>query len=162
MRKIFGNPQPGDVVALKDFKDRFLGSAMFNPHSQIVARRFSRRKQELNGDFFSRRISQAVELRRRRLPEETLTRLVWSESDGLPGLIVDRYADYLVVQTLTIAMECRLPIILNVLEDLLSPAGLLSGMIHPCWRQKVFPPPSGWHEDSNRNLLPHAAAACNS
>lgn len=48
----FGNPQPGDVVALKDFKDRFLGSAMFNPHSQIVARRFSRRKQELNGDFF--------------------------------------------------------------------------------------------------------------
>lgn len=162
VRKIFGNPQPGDVVALKDFKDRFLGSAMFNPHSQIVARRFSRRKQELNGDFFSRRISQAVELRRRRLPEETLTRLVWSESDGLPGLIVDRYADYLVVQTLTIAMECRLPIILNVLEDLLSPAGLLSGMIHPCWRQKVFPPPSGWHEDSNRNLLPHAAAACNS
>ena len=114
VRKVFGNPQPGDVVALKDFKDRFLGSAMFNPHSQIVARRFSRRKQELNGDFFSRRISQAVELR-----------LVWSESDGLPGLIVDRYADYLVVQTLTIAMECRLPIILNVLEDLLSPRGII-------------------------------------
>ena len=124
VRKIFGNPQPGDVVALKDFKDRFLGSAMFNPHSQIVARRFSRRKQELNGDFFSRRISQAVELRRR-LPEETLTRLVWSESDGLPGLIVDRYADYLVVQTLTIAMECRLPISLNVLKDLLSPRGII-------------------------------------
>ena len=121
VRKVFGNPQPGDVVALKDFKDRFLGSAMFNPHSQIVARRFSRRKQELNGDFFSRRISQAVELRRRRLPEETLTRLVWSES----GLIVDRYADYLVVQTLTIAMERRLPIILNVLEDLLSPRGII-------------------------------------
>ena len=90
VRKVFGNPQPGDVVALKDFKDRFLGSAMFNPHSQIVARRFSRRKQELDGDFFSRRISQAVELRRQWLPEETLTRLVWSESDGLPGLIVDR------------------------------------------------------------------------
>ena len=48
VRKVFGNPQPGDVVALKDFKDRFLGSAMFNPHSQIVARRFSRRKQELD------------------------------------------------------------------------------------------------------------------
>ncbi|MEI3558028.1 MAG: class I SAM-dependent methyltransferase [Akkermansia muciniphila] len=125
VRKVFGNPQPGDVVALKDFKDRFLGSAMFNPHSQIVARRFSRRKQELDGDFFSRRISQAVELRRQWLPEETLTRLVWSESDGLPGLIVDRYADYLVVQTLTIAMERRLPIILNVLEDLLSPRGII-------------------------------------
>lgn len=125
VRKVFGNPQPGDVVALKDFKDRFLGSAMFNPHSQIVARRFSRRKQELDGDFFSRRISQALELRSRFLPGETLTRLVWSESDGLPGLIVDRYADYLVVQTLTLAMERRLHIILNVLEDLLSPRGII-------------------------------------
>lgn len=125
VRKVFGNPQPGDVVALKDFKDRFLGSAIFNPHSQIVARRFSRRKQELNGDFFTRRISQAINLRKQWLPEETLTRLVWSESDGLPGLIVDRYVDYLVVQTLTIAMERRLPIILNVLEDLLSPRGII-------------------------------------
>lgn len=125
VRKVFGNPQPGDVVALKDFKDRFLGSAIFNPHSQIVARRFSRRKQELNGDFFTRRISQAIDLRKQWLPEETLTRLVWSESDGLPGLIVDRYVDYLVVQTLTLAMEHRLPIILNVLEDLLSPRGII-------------------------------------
>ena len=125
VRKVFGNPQPGDVVALKDFKDRFLGSAMFNPHSQIVARRFSRRKQELDGDFFSRRISQALELRSRFLPGETLARVVWSESDGLPGLIVDRYADYLVVQTLTLAMERRLHIILNVLEDLLSPRGII-------------------------------------
>ncbi len=125
VRKVFGNPQPGDVVALKDFKDRFLGSAIFNPHSQIVARRFSRRKQELNGDFFTRRISQAIDLRKQWLPEETLTRLVWSESDGLPGLIVDRYVDYLVVQTLTLAMEHRLPIILNVLEDQLSPRGII-------------------------------------
>lgn len=125
VRKAFGNPQPGDVVALKDFKDRFLGSAIFNPHSQIVARRFSRRKQELDADFFERRIRQAMDFRTRRMPGETLVRLVWSESDGLPGLIVDRYADYLVVQTLTLAMERRLPIILNVLEDLLSPRGII-------------------------------------
>lgn len=125
VRKAFGNPQPGDVVALKDFKDHFLGSAIFNPHSQIVARRFSRRKQDLDGDFFARRIRQAMDLRERWLPQETLTRLVWSESDGIPGLIVDRYADYLVVQTLTLAMEQRLHIILNVLEDLLSPKGII-------------------------------------
>lgn len=125
VRKAFGNPQPGDVVALKDFKDHFLGSAIFNPHSQIVARRFSRRKQDLDGDFFARRIRQAMDLRERWLSQETLTRLVWSESDGIPGLIVDRYADYLVVQTLTLAMEQRLHIILNVLEDLLSPKGII-------------------------------------
>ncbi|MDO4410054.1 MAG: class I SAM-dependent rRNA methyltransferase [Akkermansia sp.] len=125
VRKVYGNPQPGDVISLKDFKDRFLGSAIYNPQSQIVARRFSRRKQGLDSDFFFRRIGQAIELRNKTLPGETLTRLVWSESDGLPGLIVDRYADFLVVQTLTLAMEKRLHIILNVLEELLNPTGII-------------------------------------
>lgn len=162
VRKVFGNPQPGDVVALKDFKDRFLGSAMFNPHSQIVARRFSRRKQELDGDFFSRRISQALELRSRFLPGETLTRLVWSESDGLPGLIVDRYADYLVVQTLALAMERRLHIILNVLEDLLSPGESSSGTIPPCWRQKASNLPSAWPVVRSRSPLPRKAGISSS
>ena len=46
VRTVFGNPQPGDVVLLKDQRDHYLGSAMYNPHSQIVARRFSRRKQD--------------------------------------------------------------------------------------------------------------------
>ena len=121
VRAVYGNPQPGDVVALKDQRDRFLGSAMYNPHSQIVARRFSRRKQELDADFFARRIGQAVELRAKWLPGETLTRLVWSESDGLPGLVVDRYGEALVVQTLTLAMLQRIETICDVLEELLKP-----------------------------------------
>ena len=58
--KTFGNPEPGDVVSLKDGQDRSLGSAIYNPNSQIVARRFSRRKQDLNHDFFIRRIGQAT------------------------------------------------------------------------------------------------------
>ena len=121
VRAVYGNPQPGDVVALKDQRDRFLGSAMYNPHSQIVARRFSRRKQDLDAAFFSRRIEQAVELRQSWLPGEVLTRLVWSESDGLPGLVVDRYSETLVVQTLTLAMLQRIEVICDVLEELLSP-----------------------------------------
>lgn len=55
IKKSFGNPQPGDVITLKDFRDRPLGSAIFNPASQIVARRFSRRRQDLDLDFFTRR-----------------------------------------------------------------------------------------------------------
>ena len=51
IRKSFGNPQPGDVVSLKDFRDRPLGSAIYNPLSQIVARRFSRRKQDAMPSF---------------------------------------------------------------------------------------------------------------
>lgn len=121
VRAVYGNPQPGDVVSLKDQRDRFLGSAMYNPRSQIVARRFSRRKQDLDADFFARRISRAVELRSEWLPGETLTRLVWSESDGLPGLVVDRYGDALVVQTLTLAMHRRVEVICDVLMELLHP-----------------------------------------
>lgn len=124
IRKLYGNPKPGDVVFLKDFKDHFLGSAIYNPQSQIVCRRFSRRKQDLDHDFFSRRISQAVQMRERLMPGQELLRLVWSESDGLPGLIVDKYGRHLVVQTLTLAMEQRGELIVEVLKDLLEPASI--------------------------------------
>ena len=115
--KVFGNPADGDVISLKDGRDRLLGSAIYNSKSQIVARRFSRRKQDLDLDFFQRRIAQAVEYRARRGIEPRLCRLVWSESDGLPGVIVDRYGDCLVLQTLTLAMDQRKELIVRALED---------------------------------------------
>ena len=123
--KTFGNPAPGDVVSLKDGKDRLLGSAIYNPLSQIVARRFSRQRQDLDADFFQRRIKQAVEYRQRRGVDERRCRLVWSESDGLPGLVVDRYGDCLVVQTLTRAMDARKNLIADALNALLSPAAII-------------------------------------
>jgi len=64
--KVFGNPSDGDVISLKDGKDRLIGSAIYNSKSQIVARRFSRRKQDLDLDFFQRRIAQAAEYRESR------------------------------------------------------------------------------------------------
>src|SRR5271170_2237589 len=91
--KAFGDPQDGDVVSLKDGRDHLLGSAIYNSKSQIVARRFSRQRQFLDPDFFKRRIAQSVEYRARRGVNPRLCRLIWSESDGLPGLIVDRYED---------------------------------------------------------------------
>jgi 23S rRNA (cytosine1962-C5)-methyltransferase len=114
--KVFGQPNDGDVISLKDGKDHLIGSAIYNSKSQIVARRFSRRKQDLDLDFFQRRIAQAVEYRARRGIDPRLCRLVWSESDGLPGLIVDRYGDHLVLQTLTLAMEQRKELIVRALE----------------------------------------------
>ncbi len=125
IRKTFGNPQPGDVITLKDFRDRPLGSAIYNPNSQIVARRFSRRRQDLDGDFFLRRIRQALELRQRSGIDETLCRVVWSESDGLPGLIVDRYGDHFSVQTLTLAMDQRRELIREALVEIFQPASVV-------------------------------------
>jgi Predicted SAM-dependent methyltransferases len=115
--KVFGNPGDGDVISLRDGKDHLIGSAIYNSKSQIVARRFSRRKQDLDLDFFKRRIAQAAEYRARRHIDPKLCRIVWSESDGLPGVIVDRYGDYFVLQTLTLAMDMRKDLIANAIVD---------------------------------------------
>jgi 23S rRNA (cytosine1962-C5)-methyltransferase len=116
--KVFGNPEDGDVISLKDGKDHLIGSAIYNSKSQIVARRFSRRKQDLDLDFFKRRIAQAAEYRERRQVDPKLCRVVWSESDGLPGVIVDRYGEHFVLQTLTLAMDMRKDLIADAIVDL--------------------------------------------
>jgi 23S rRNA (cytosine1962-C5)-methyltransferase len=116
--KVFGNPADGDVISLKDGKDHLIGSAIYNSKSQIVARRFSRRRQDLDYDFFRRRIEQASEYRDRRDIDPTLRRVVWSESDGLPGVIIDRYGDHFVLQTLTLAMDLRKDLIVSAIGGL--------------------------------------------
>jgi 23S rRNA (cytosine1962-C5)-methyltransferase len=116
--KAFGKPADGDVISLKDGRDHLIGSAIYNSKSQIVARRFSRRKQDLDLDFFYRRIAQAAEYRTRRGADPKLCRVVWSESDGLPGVIIDRYGDYLVLQTLTLGMDRRKDLIISASVDL--------------------------------------------
>src|SRR6516225_12094423 len=116
--KVFGNPADGDVISIKDGRDHLIGSAIYNSKSQIVARRFSRRKQDLDLDFFQRRIAQANEYRDRRAVDPKLRRVVWSESDGLPGVILDRYGDHFVLQTLTRAMDVRKDLITAAIEHL--------------------------------------------
>ena len=116
--KVFGEPADGDVISLKDGRDHLIGSAIYNSKSQIVARRFSRRRQDLDLDFFRRRIMQASEYRDRRSVEPKLRRVVWSESDGLPGLIIDRYGEHFVLQTLTLAMDIRKDLIGTAMADL--------------------------------------------
>jgi 23S rRNA (cytosine1962-C5)-methyltransferase len=116
--KVFGNPADGDVISLKDGKDHLIGSALYNSKSQIVARRFSRRKQDLDLDFFKRRIAQAAEYRARRGIDPQLCRIVWSESDGLPGVVIDRYGEHFVLQTLTLAMDMRKELIAHAVIEL--------------------------------------------
>ena len=116
--KVFGNPADGDVISLKDGKDHLIGSALYNSKSQIVARRFSRRKQDLDLDVFKRRIAQAAEYRARRGVDPQLCRVVWSESDGLPGVVIDRYGEHFVLQTLTLAMDMRKELIAHAVIEL--------------------------------------------
>jgi 23S rRNA (cytosine1962-C5)-methyltransferase len=113
--KAFGDMEDGSVVSIKDGRDHLLGVGIYNSKSQIVVRRFSRRRQDLDEDFFRRRIMQAVEYREKAGCRRDLCRLVWSESDGLPGVIADRYGGTVVLQTLTLAMDQRKAMIAAVL-----------------------------------------------
>jgi 23S rRNA (cytosine1962-C5)-methyltransferase len=116
-----GTPADGGVVELVNEKGRFIARGLFNGHSRLIVRLYSWDENEpLDAAFWRRRIQQAIDLRRRLGygDPEGAERLVFSEADGLSGLIVDRYSQHLVVQVNALAIEQRLPMILDVLREL--------------------------------------------
>ena len=117
--------EPGELVCARASSGRPLGHAIYNPSSLIVARLLGSRPPYLDRSFFKQRIEQALELRSRCFPDEPCYRLVHGESDLLPGLLVDRFADHLVVQTVTVGMEKRLPDITRALEEVCSPVCII-------------------------------------
>ena len=123
--KVFGDPADGDVISIKDGRDRMVGSAMWNSKSQIVARRFSHRRQELDLDFFKRRIARAAEYRERRKVNPQLHRVVWSESDGLPGVVLDRYGEQFVLQLTTLAMDRRKEMLVDAIREVLGARNII-------------------------------------
>jgi 23S rRNA (cytosine1962-C5)-methyltransferase len=151
--KVFGEPNPGDVISIKDGQDRSLGSAIYNPNSQIVARRFSRRRQALDLDFFVRRISQAIQSREKLRALRNPGRIVWSESDGLPGLIIDRYGPHLVFQTLTLAMDQRKDLIVEAANPLLTPNSIIERNDAPIRKAEGLPLVSGLLRGENPGVI---------
>jgi 23S rRNA (cytosine1962-C5)-methyltransferase len=85
-------------VEVYDNRENLIGTGYINPNSLISIRLLSRQREEIDVNFFRRRIAGALHYRRRFLPEGGAGRLIYSEGDFLPGLIVDRYGDCLVVQ----------------------------------------------------------------
>lgn len=97
---------PGEIGEVYSGDGKFLGMGQFNPHSKITLRMLTRKKEVLDQSFFKERLVQACTLREKRLNEKTNAyRVVNGEGDFLPGLIVDRYGDVLVLQCLTAGME---------------------------------------------------------
>jgi 23S rRNA (cytosine1962-C5)-methyltransferase len=122
---IDGAAEAGGEVLVQDHRDEIVGVGLFNPRSLIAVRLFARHARPIDAELFRSRIDRARAHRERIYPVETTYRLVYSEGDFLPGLIVDRYGDYLAVQSLTAGIERRLDSILDVLEELFHPAGIL-------------------------------------
>ena len=118
--RLTGDIKDGDAVDIRDHKERFLGRGLFNRKSQITVRRFTLDKEEIDRPFFRRRITAAKAYR-----TGDTYRVVFSEGDQLPGLIVDRFGDVLVMQALTLGIDQRKPIILEVLRELFQPTAIV-------------------------------------
>ncbi len=117
--------QPGDVVRVLDRKGDLLGRAFFNPRSEISLRMAERRDAPINERWFHDRIEHALAYRDSLGIDGDAYRLVHAEADGVPGLVVDRYGDHLVLQVGSAAVEKRIEWVLGSLQALLSPAGIL-------------------------------------
>jgi 23S rRNA (cytosine1962-C5)-methyltransferase len=120
-----GGAAPGDVVEVSS-AGQSLGVAHYSSTSQICLRVLSRKVEEVDAAFFRERIRQAAAFRERVVTGTDSHRLVYSEADFLPGLIVDRYGAYLVVQALSQGMDREQERIAAVLRELFQPKGILA------------------------------------
>jgi len=115
---------PGELVDVLDSSGRFLGRGYINPHTLIAVRILTRKQEEIDRAFFRKRIRAAHALRTK-LGLGDSFRAVFSESDGLPGLIVDKYADTLVLQSSTAGIDNLLEDIIPALREEYSPRALV-------------------------------------
>ena len=117
--------EPGSLAAIQSSVGKTLGIGYVNPHSLICARLLTRRPRSvIDAAFYERRLRSALQLRES-LFEQANYRLVYGESDGLPGLVIDRYGDVLVVQFTTAGMEAVRDLLLEVLNRVLAPSGIV-------------------------------------
>ena len=127
IEKVEGNPSNGETVQIFTSNKTLVGSGSFSPSSQIRVRVWSFDPEEkIDVDFFKRKISLANSLREKIIDTSKTHayRIINAESDELPGLIVDRYADYLVCQFLSAGTEFFKKIILEILDDIIKPFGI--------------------------------------
>jgi len=116
----------GDIVQVIGPRQRTIGYALFSDRSQIPIRMLSRGDAVADASLLRTRIETAIQYRQSLALDADAFRLVHGEADLLPSLVVDKYGDYLVVQTLSQGMDRLLPTITGCLVDLLQPAGILA------------------------------------
>ncbi len=115
----------GDLANIKSEDGKILGTAYVNPQTLICARLISRKANlKLGSNFFKERLSTALALREK-LFDKPYYRLIFGESDGLPGLVIDRFGDVLSLQITTAGIELRKEILIGVLVELLNPTAII-------------------------------------
>ncbi|MBI2949563.1 MAG: class I SAM-dependent rRNA methyltransferase [Verrucomicrobia bacterium] len=115
----------GDVIQVKDHRQRFLGIGFYNSKSKIHVRMLANERVTIDQGFFDERIRAALALRQKHLPGATSFRVVNAESDFLSGLIVDKYEAVLVIQTSSLGMDHRKGMIVGALKSIFTPRAII-------------------------------------
>ncbi len=116
--------EPVQIIDVKSSTGEFLGKAFFNPKSHIIARILTRENEKINADFFRTKIKNAIERRKKFKIKSDAIRLIHAEADEIPGLIVDKFANYLVLQTRTAGIENFKHEIVKILTDSVKISGI--------------------------------------
>jgi 23S rRNA (cytosine1962-C5)-methyltransferase len=141
------NLQPGDIVTVFAADRRFIGKGYFNPRSQITVRLLTRNEKEMIDDaFFLNRIETAWAYRKRIGYTENC-RLVFGEADGLPALVIDKFNDYFVLQTLSLGIDRWKPAIVRALQTLFQPKGIYERNDVPVRELEGLPQQKGFLTD---------------
>ena len=142
--RVEGSPAPADIVEVFSHDSKWIGSGYYNPQSQIVIRILSRVKgQEINADFFKDKIRSCWQYRQQTGYTENC-RLVFGEADGLPQLIIDKFNDYFVIQTLALGIDRWKPVIVEALLEIFSPKGIYEGNDVPVRELEGLPQQKGF------------------
>lgn len=115
--------EPGDIVDVYSSKNKFLGRGFYNPKSQITIRMLTYEHKEINYDFLYKRINDAWNYRKQ-VADINSCRAIFAESDFLPALVVDKFSDILVVQTLALGIDKFKNDIVSILDDIIKPRGI--------------------------------------
>ncbi len=125
IERMEGDPQPGEIVSVHAHNGMFLAKGYYNPRSQIRVRVMTyKQAEEIDESFFVRRIQEAWDYRQRMLSDVNGCRLIYGEADFLPGLIVDKFGDTLVLQVLSLGMEIRKQEIVRALLAVIQPKAI--------------------------------------
>lgn len=153
IERIEGNPEDGSLVDVYTFAGQFIGRGYINRLSRITIRLLTRRPEEIDSNFWKRKIVDALRNRYHFVKEDAF-RVLFGEADGVPGLIVDKFSSYLVLQVNTLGIYKRLESIVPVLTETLNPTGIFVIMEGSSVQREGLKEEKYWIFGSGPELIP--------
>ena len=152
--KIAGSaPSPGSIVTVTDPDGKLIGSGYYNPRSAISIRLLTFKDEPVDKDLLAAKISAAVEKRKALSGQTNAYRAVFSEADGLPGLIVDVYNDTAVFQVLTLGMEGFKDILMDLIREEIHPKYLYEKSVSAYRKLEGLKDSAGWRGEQGNGVV---------